>query len=75
LSKPKIASNGRYSVLPYNYGYFFQSLQPTPIFQTDIGGLTHSRRCFTPKKLEKQRKTKVKEVVDLSEEINKPVIE
>jgi hypothetical protein len=50
-------------------------LQPTPIFQADIGGLTRSGRCFTPKELEKQRKTKVKEVVDLSEEINKPVIE
>jgi hypothetical protein len=50
-------------------------LQPTPIFQENIGGLTRSGRCFIPKELEKHRKTKVKEVVDLSEEINKPVIE
>jgi hypothetical protein len=50
-------------------------LQPTPVFQADIRGSTRSGRCFTPEELEKQRKNKVKEVVDLSEEINKPVIE
>lgn len=32
-------------------------------------------RFFTPKELEKQRKSKGKEVVDLSNEINKPITE
>jgi len=46
-----------------------------PIFQTEIGGLTRSGRCFTLEELEKQRKAKGKEGVDVTEKINKPVTE
>jgi hypothetical protein len=42
-------------------------------FKQKIGGLTRSGRCFTPKELEKQRKTIRKEVVDVIKEINKPI--
>jgi len=62
---------GDYSVLPHNYKYSFQSTQQPPVFQAKIGGLTRSGRCFTPEKLEKQRKAK--EVVDVTREINKLV--
>jgi len=50
---------------------------PLPLFQTEISGLTRSGRCFTPKELEKQRKTKGKEVIDFNKEleVNKPMTE
>ena len=38
-----------------------------------LSRLTRSGRCFTPEELEKQRKAKGKEGVDVIEEINKPV--
>jgi hypothetical protein len=75
LSKPVVEHKGNYSALPHDSGYSFKSTQQPPIFQAEIGGLTRSGRCFTPEKLEKQRKAKGKEGVDVIEEINKPVTE
>ena len=74
LYKPTVAHKGNYSAIPYNYRYSFQRAHLTPVFQAEVRGLTHSGRCFTLKKLEKQ-KAKGKEMVDLMEEINKPVTE
>jgi hypothetical protein len=42
-------------------------MQPTSIFQVEVGGLTRSGRCFTLEKLETQKKAKGKEMVDLTE--------
>jgi hypothetical protein len=75
LSKPLVAHKGSYNALHHDYGCSFKSTQQPPIFQAEIGGLTHSGRCFTPEELEKQRKAKGKEGVDVTEEINKPVTE
>jgi hypothetical protein len=70
-----VEHKGNYSALPHDYGYSFKSTQQPPIFQAEIGGLTRSGKCFTPEELEKQRKAKGKEEVDVTEEINKPVTE
>ncbi|XP_011008751.1 PREDICTED: uncharacterized protein LOC105114041 [Populus euphratica] len=75
LTKPIVAQKGDYNVLPHDYGYSFESTQSPPIFQAEIGGLTRSGRSFTPEELEKQRKAKGKEGVDVAEEINNPVTE
>jgi hypothetical protein len=75
LSKPVVAHKGSYNALPHDYGCSFKSTQQLPIFQTEIGGLTRSGRCFTLEELEKQRKAKGKEGVDVTEKINKPVTE
>jgi hypothetical protein len=75
LSKPVVEHKGNYIALPHDYGYSFKSTQQPPIFQAEIGGLTRSGKCFTPEELEKQRKAKGKEEVDVTEEINKPVTE
>ena len=75
LSKLIVAHEGNYNALPHDYRCSFKSTQQIPIFQAEIGGLTRSGRCFTPEKLEKQRKAKGKEGVDVTEEINKPVTE
>jgi len=75
LSKPVVAHQGNYNALPHDYGCSFKSTQQPPVFQAKIGGLTRSGRCFTLEELEKQRKDKGKEGVDVTEEINKPVTE
>ena len=73
LSKPTVENKENYNVLPHNYGYSFQSTKPTPFFQTEVRGLTRNEICFTSKELEKQRKAKGKEVVDLTKKVNKPI--
>jgi hypothetical protein len=75
LSKPVVAHKGSYNALPHDYACSFKSTQQSPIFQAEIGGLTRSGRCLTLEELEKQRKAKGKEGVDVTEEINKPVTE
>ena len=47
------------------------------MFQTEIGEVTWSGRCFTSEKLEKQWKAKGKEVIDVIKgmELNKPMSE
>ena len=75
LFKPVVAHEGNYNALPHDYGCSFKSTHQPPIFQAEIGGLTRSGRCFTPEELEKQRKAKGIEGVDVTEEINKPVTE
>jgi len=50
-------------------------MQLAPVFQAEVRGLTRSGRCFTLKELEKQNKAKGKEMVDLMEEVNKPITE
>jgi hypothetical protein len=70
-----MAYKGNYDALPHDYGCSFKSTQQLPIFQAEIRGLTRSGRCFTPEELEKQRKAKGKEGVDVAEEINKPITE
>ena len=73
LSKLVVEHKGNYSALPHDYEYSFKSTQQPPIFQEKIRGLTRSGRCFTPEELEKQRKAKGKEGVDMTKEINKPI--
>ncbi|XP_061965260.1 uncharacterized protein LOC133689413 [Populus nigra] len=77
LTKPVCTNSGSYGTMPYNYGYSFNIKDPTPIFHTEIGGLTRSGRCFTPEELERQRKAKGKEIVDAFKgmEVNKPISE
>jgi hypothetical protein len=47
------------------------------MLQTEIDGLTRSSRCFTLEELERQRKAKDKEVIDVIKgvEMNKPISE
>ena len=61
--------------MPGDYGYTSNIETPLSLFRTEISGLTRSGRCFTPEELEKQRKAKGKEVLDLDKEfeVNKPV--
>jgi len=63
--------------MPGDYGYTSNIKTLLPLFRTEISGLTRSGHCFTPEELEKQRKAKGKEVLDLDKEleVNKPVIE
>ena len=63
--------------MPGDYGYTSNIETPLSLFQTEINGLTRSGHCFTPEELEKQRKAKGKEVLDLDKEfeVNKPVTE
>jgi len=77
LTKPICTNSGSYGTMPYNYGYCFNIKSPTPIFHTEISGLTQSGRCFTPEELERQRKAKGKEIVDAFKgmEVNKPISE
>lgn len=70
-----MVGNRNYNVLPHSYEYSFQSSQPTPIFQEKVGGLTRSWRCCISKELEKHRKDRGKEVVNLLEEVNTHVTE
>ena len=75
LTKPSYANKVDYKVMLGDYGYTSNIKTPFPLFQSEISGLTRSGRCFTPKKLETQRKAKGKEVLDLDKEfeVNKPV--
>ena len=77
LTKPSYANKVDHGTMPGDYGYSSNIKTPLSLFQTKISGLTRSARCFTPEELEKQRKTKGKEVLDLDKEfeVNKPVIE
>ena len=75
LSKLIVTHKGSYNALAHDYRCSFKSTQQQLIFQVEIEGLTHSGRCFTPKELEKQRKAKGKEGVDMTEKINKPITE
>ncbi|XP_073264252.1 uncharacterized protein [Populus alba] len=77
LTKPSYANKVDYGVMPGDYGYTSNIETPLPLFRTEISGLTRSGRCFTPEELEKQRKAKGKEVLDLDKEfeVNKPVTE
>ena len=74
LTRPVCINSGSYGTMPYNYGYSFN---PIPIIHPEIGGLTRSGRCFTPEELERQRKAKGKEIVDVFKgmEVNKPISE
>jgi len=73
MSKPVATHKGDYNVLPHNYKYPFKSTQQPLVFQAEIRGLTSCGRCFTPEKLEKQRKAK--KLVNVSGEINKIITE
>ena len=75
FTKLSYANKVAYGVMPGDYGYTLNIETPLPLFQTEISGLTRSGRCFTPKELEKQKKAKGKEVLDLDKEleVNKPV--
>jgi len=63
--------------MPGDYGYTSNIETPLSLFQNEISGLTRSGRCFTSEELEKQRKGKGNEVLDLDKEleVNKPVTE
>jgi hypothetical protein len=41
-------------------------MQSSHVFQTEVRGLTCSGKCFTSEELEKQRKMKGKEIIDLT---------
>jgi arginase family enzyme len=45
------------------------------MFYTEIGGLTRNERCFTFKELERQRKAKGKDIIELAknDDVNKQV--
>jgi len=75
LTKPSYANKVDYGAMPGDYGYTPKIETHLPLFRTEISGLTRSGRCFTPEELEKQRKAKGKEVLDLDKEleVNKPV--
>lgn len=77
LTRPPYASKVNYGAMPGDYGYTSNVEAPLPLFQTEISGLTRSGRCYTPEELERQRKAKGKEVLDLDKEfeVNKPVTE
>ncbi|XP_073261302.1 uncharacterized protein [Populus alba] len=77
LTKPSYENKVDYGVMPGDYGYTSNIETPLPLFRTEISGLTRNGRCFTPEELEKQRKAKGKEVLDLDKEfeVNKPVTE
>jgi len=77
LTKPSYANKVDYGAMPRDYGYTSNVETPLSLFQNEISGLTRSGRCFTPEELEKQRKAKGKEVLDLDKEleVNKPVTE
>jgi hypothetical protein len=77
LTKPSYANKVDYGAMPGDYGYTSNIETPLSLFRNEISGLTRSGRCFTPEELEKQRKAKGKEVLDLDKEleVNKPVTE
>ncbi|XP_034899372.1 uncharacterized protein [Populus alba] len=76
LTKPLMANKANYEAMPGDYGYTSNIESPLPLFQAEISGITRSGRYFTPEELEKQRKAKGKEVLDLDKEfeVNKLVI-
>jgi len=75
LTKSNGVSDESCNALPYNYWYSFHIENYRPVFQVELNDLTRSGRCFTPKKIEKQRKAKRKDVVELTknDEVNKLV--
>jgi hypothetical protein len=75
LTKPTYANKVDYRAMLRDYGYTSNIETLLSLFRTEISGLTQSGRCFTPEELEKQRKAKGKEVLDLNKEldVNKPV--
>jgi hypothetical protein len=77
LTQPSYANKVDYGAMPGDYGYTSNIETPLSLFRNEISGLTRSGRCFTPEELEKQRKAKGKEVLDLDREleVNKPVTE
>jgi hypothetical protein len=77
LTKPSYANKVDYGVMLGDYGYTSNIITPLPLFRIEISGLTRSGRYFTPKELEKQRKAKGKEVLELDKEfeVNKPLTE
>jgi len=77
LTKPLYVNKVDYRAMPSSYGYTSNIEAPLPLFQIEINGLTRSGCCFTLEELEKQRKAKGKELLDLDKEIkvNKPVTE
>ncbi|XP_034906448.2 uncharacterized protein [Populus alba] len=77
LTRPSYASKINYGAMPGDYGYTSNVEAPLPLFRTEISGLTRSGRCYTPEELERQRKAKGKEVLNLDKEfeVNKPVTE
>ena len=58
--------------MPYNYRHSSQGARQALVFILEIGGLIRSGKCFT---LEELKKINGKEVIDISEEINKLVTE
>ena len=70
LTKPTATRRKDYNVISYNYGSSSQDARQPLVFLPEIGGLTRCGRCFT---LNELKKIKGKEVVDMSEEINKSV--
>nr|XP_034900655.1 LOW QUALITY PROTEIN: uncharacterized protein LOC118038417 [Populus alba] len=77
LTRPSYASKVNYGAVPGDYGYTSNIEAPLPLCRAEISGLTRSGRCYTPEELERQRKAKGKEVLDLDKEfeVNKPVTE
>lgn len=73
LTKMTCINSGDYNTLPYNYKHSFHIESLAQIFYTEIGGLTQNERCFTPKELERQRKAKGKDIIELAknDEVNK----
>jgi hypothetical protein len=63
--------------MPYNYSHISGIKTLIPLFPDEIIGLTWSGCCFTSEKLEKYRKAKGKEVIDLGKEleVKKSIIE
>ena len=59
-----------YQTVPFNYGYQSHNgglapvMRPSNDESANVGNMTRSGRCYTPEELEKQRKTKAKEVED-----------
>lgn len=75
LTRSFYTNNRNYNALPYNYGYPFHVDNLTLFFILRQKGLTQNERCFTPKKLQRQRKAKWQDIVELvqNDKINKQV--
>jgi hypothetical protein len=75
LTKPTCINSGDYNTLPYNYKHSFHIESLAQMFYTEIGGLTRNKRCFTLKELERQRKAKGKDIIELAknDDVNKQV--
>jgi hypothetical protein len=60
MSKPIVAYKGYYSALSHNYGYSFQSTQPSPIFQVEVGGLLAVEDVSPQKSLRNKRRPRLR---------------